>query len=171
MSDSVCPCRVLAAEPLAYSACCAPYIEAGRAAPSPEALMRSRYTAFALHRIDYLFETLAPEARHDFDRKAVTHWATQSQWLGIDILSTEEGRPGDARGFVEFVAAFVIDGERRAHRERSMFRFDDEDQRWYYVEEANRKLEPIVKGAQPGRNDPCPCGSGKKFKKCCGAAG
>jgi ABC-type polar amino acid transport system ATPase subunit len=37
-------------------------------------------------------------------------------------------------------------------------------------EEANRKAQPVVKGAQPGRNDPCPCGSGKKYKKCCGAA-
>jgi len=30
-------------------------------------------------------------------------------------------------------------------------------------------VETIIKGAQPGRNDPCPCGSGKKYKKCCGA--
>jgi SEC-C motif-containing protein len=132
--------------------------------------MRSRYSAFAVENIDYLERTLAPEARHDFDRKAIAHWARNSQWLGLDILSTEEGQVGDKSGYVEFIAHFVNEGERLAHRERSLFRFDDAEERWYFVEEANRKSAPIVKGAQPGRNDPCPCGSGKKYKKCCGAA-
>jgi SEC-C motif-containing protein len=159
-----------AAAPIPYDACCRPYVESGRPAPSPEALMRSRYTAYVLGKIDYLYDTLAPEARHDFDRKSVTHWSTQSQWLGLEILSTEEGAPGDERGFVEFAADFILDGKRTTHRERSLFRFDGDDGRWYFVEEANRKNAPIVKGAQPGRNDPCPCGSGKKYKKCCGAA-
>lgn len=169
MTDPTCPCRAMDAQPLAYSACCAPYIEEGKPALTAEALMRSRYTAFAQVKIDYLVDSLAPEARHDFDRKAITHWATQSEWLGLEILSTEEGGENDARGHVEFVAHFVLDGERLAHRERSLFRHDAEDGRWYFVEEANRKSAPIVKGAQPGRNDPCPCGSGKKYKKCCGA--
>ena len=170
MTDTTCPCRLHDAAPLPYSACCAPVLEAGKPAPTAQALMRARYSAFALGKIDFLYESLAPEARHDFDRKAVTHWASQSQWLGLDILSTEQGEAGDATGFVEFVAHFILDGEERAHRERSLFRFDAGDGRWYFVDEANRKPAPIVKGAQPGRNDPCPCGSGKKYKKCCGAA-
>ena len=138
------------------------------AAPTAEALMRARYTAFARHDIDYLEETLTPGTRDDFDRKAIAHWSKSSQWLGLEILSTEQGQPGDETGYVEFVAHFVNEGEQRAHRERSLFKFVDG--RWYFFEEANRKNEPIVKGKQPGRNDPCPCGSGKKFKKCCGAA-
>ena len=100
----------------------------------------------------------------------MAHWSSQSQWQGLDIISAEQGQAGDKQGFVEFVAHFVMDGETRAHRERSLFRFDEADGRWYFVEEANRKPAPIVKGDQPGRNDPCPCGSGKKYKKCCGAA-
>ena len=170
MSEANCPCRMREAAQKPYSSCCAPYIEAGAPAPTAEALMRARYSAYARGEIDFLFESLAPEARYDFDRKAVTHWATQSQWLGLDILSTEQGESGDSQGFVEFVAHFVLEGEERAHRERSLFRFDEGDSRWYFVEESKRKNAPIVKGAQPGRNDPCPCGSGKKFKKCCGAA-
>jgi SEC-C motif domain protein len=170
MSDMTCPCRLRSAEQKPYSQCCAPIIEAGAPAPTAEALMRARYTAFALNKIDFLLESLAPESRYDFDRKAVTHWSSQSQWLGLDILSTEQGQPGDAEGYVEFVAHFVMEGEPRAHRERSLFRFDAGDGRWYFLEEAKRKAEPIVKGHQPGRNDPCPCGSGKKYKKCCGAA-
>jgi SEC-C motif-containing protein len=170
MTDAICPCRVKEGASTPYATCCGLYIESGRLAPSPEALMRSRYTAYVLGKIDYLHDSLAPEARYDFDSKSVTHWSTQSQWLGLEILSTEEGAPGDERGFVEFAADFILDGNRTTHRERSLFRFDHDVQRWYFVEEANRKSAPIVKGAQPGRNDPCPCGSGKKYKKCCGAA-
>jgi len=169
MTEITCPCR-LRSSPLPYSQCCASQLEADRPAPTAEALMRARYSAYALGKIDFLLTSLAPESRYDFDRKAVTHWSTQAEWLGLDILSTELGQEGDREGYVEFVAHFVLDGEQRAHRERSKFRFDEGDGRWYFVEEANRKSAPIVKGAQPGRNDPCPCGSGKKYKKCCGAA-
>lgn len=168
MTDAICPCRAKDENPKSYSECCAPYIEEGKPAPTAEALMRSRYTAFALGKIDHLVETLAAGTRDDFDRKAITHWSRSSQWLGLEILSTEQGGAEDETGYVEFVAHFVNDGQRHAHRERSLFR--KEDGRWYFLEEANRKNAPIVKGAQPGRNDPCPCGSGKKYKKCCGAA-
>lgn len=158
------------AQPLAYHDCCGPFVEGDKPAPTAEALMRSRCTAYALGKIDHLEETLAPETRGDFDRKSIAHWSKSSQWLGLEIVSTEEGQDSDATGYVEFVAHFVTDGKRLAHRERSLFRHDAEDGRWYFVEEANRRNEPIVKGRQPGRNDPCPCGSGKKYKKCCGAA-
>jgi SEC-C motif-containing protein len=170
MNDTICPCRQTAEDKHAYHSCCAPFIELDAPAPTAEALMRSRYSAFAVANIDYLERTLAPEARHDFDRKAIAHWARNSQWIGLDILATEAGQVGDKTGYVEFIAHFVNEGERMAHRERSLFRHDDADGRWYFVEEANRKSAPIVKGAQPGRNDPCPCGSGKKYKKCCGVA-
>jgi SEC-C motif-containing protein len=168
MTEAICPCRATDAEKRAYADCCGPYFEADKLPPTAEALMRSRYTAFVRGDIDYLEETLAPDARHDFDRKAIAHWAAQSQWLGLDILGTEQGQAGDESGYVEFVANFSNGGERYAHRERSLFR--KIEGRWYFQEEANRKNAPIVKGAQPGRNDPCPCGSGKKYKKCCGAA-
>jgi SEC-C motif-containing protein len=167
MTDATCPCRAIDADKRDYADCCQPYLEGGAAPPTAEALMRSRYTAFARGDIDYLEGTLAPDARDDFDRKAIAHWANQSQWLGLDIISCEEGLTTDQTGYVEFVAHFSLDGERHAHRERSLFR--KTGGRWYFQEEANRKSQPIVKGAQPGRNDPCPCGSGKKYKKCCGA--
>ena len=170
MSTTICPCRKMAAEPLDYSACCQPVLEQGVPAKSAEALMRARYSAFALGNIDFLHDSLAPEARHDWDRKAITHWARSAEWLGLEINGTEGGAPGDEGGFVSFTAHFVLDGKRQAHKERSRFRFDQGDGRWYFVEEANVKSAPVVKGAQPGRNDPCPCGSGKKYKKCHGAA-
>ena len=79
------------AQQLSYAACCARYIEEKLPAPSAEALMRSRYTAFARGDIDYLVNSLAPESRYDFDRKAITHWSRNSQWLRFEILSTEQG--------------------------------------------------------------------------------
>lgn len=168
MTESICPCRQTSTEKIVFEDCCAPILDGTKPAPTAEALMRSRYTAFAVGNIDYLHDSLAPESRHDFDRKAIAHWAKQSQWLGLDILSTEDGRAGASTGYVEFVAHFVNDSQRLAHRERSLFRYDAADSRWYFLEEANRKNAPVVKGAQPGRNDPCACGSGKKYKKCCG---
>lgn len=156
------------AQPIAYADCCKPYLEDGKPTPTAEALMRSRYSAFARHDIDYLEETLAPGTREDFDRKGITHWSKTSQWIGLEVLLTEQGQAGDETGYVEFVAHFNSDAKRLAHRERSLFKF--QDGRWYFFEEANRKSEPIVKGHQPGRNDPCTCGSGKKYKKCCGLA-
>lgn len=166
-STDICPCRRMAAEPVPYALCCKPALEDGVPAPSAETLMRSRYSAFALGRVDYLHDSLAPEARRDFDRRAIAHWSQSAQWLGLDINGTEGGQPGDETGYVSFTAHYTMDGKRQAHRERSLFRFADG--RWYFVEEANVKSAPIVKGHQPGRNDPCPCGSGKKYKKCCGA--
>jgi len=131
--------------------------------------MRSRYSAYVLGRIDYLQDTLAPERRASFDRKAATDWSKKSQWLGLDIEATENGQPGDATGHIEFTAHYISERLRQAHRERSLFRFDEADQRWYFVEGETRKGAPVVREARPGRNDPCSCGSGKKYKKCCGA--
>ena len=89
---------------------------------------------------------------------------------GLAKLETVDGKPGDKTGIVEFTAHFSRLGKREAHYERSSFRFDEAGQRWYFVEGGKPKGKTVVKGAQVGRNDPCTCGSGKKFKKCCGAA-
>ena len=167
---TICPCRKTDATPIAFADCCQPILEGGTPAQNPEALMRARYSAFALGNIDFLHDSLLPNARHDFDRKAIGHWSRSAEWLGLDINGTEGGGPDDSDGFVSFTAHYVLDGKTQTHRERSRFRREGDPARWYFAEEANVKSAPIVKGAQPGRNDPCPCGSGKKYKKCHGAA-
>ena len=131
--------------------------------------MRSRYSAFVKADIDYLFDTLAPEERKDFSRDATEDWAKDSKWLGLDILETEDGGEADATGTVTFTAHFIRDGKTLAHKEKSLFRHDPKAG-WYFAGELKLKTPPVVLGKQAGRNDPCPCGSGKKFKKCCGAA-
>jgi SEC-C motif domain protein len=170
MTDQPCPCRAQDAEPAPLSACCGPHVEGAKPAPTAEALMRSRYTAYVLGRIDYLENTLAPERRASFHRAAATDWSKKSQWLGLDIEATEAGQPGDATGHVEFTAHYISEGLRLTHREKSLFRFDEADQRWYFVEGEGRKSAPVIRQPRPGRNDPCSCGSGKKYKKCCGVA-
>lgn len=170
MTDLICPCRKTAADPLPYADCCQPYVEGRAAAPTAEALMRARYSAFAVGNIDYLAETIAPESRHDLDLPALARWSRESDWRGLDISATEAGQPGDEFGIVEFIAHFEREGTAESHHERSTFRFDRAKACWYFVEGQKPRGKTVIKGKQAGRNDPCPCGSGRKFKKCCGAA-
>ena len=170
MNDSICPCRLMAAEKLSLAACCGPNLEAPSRAPTAEAQMRARYSAYVLGKLDFIHDTMAPETRKEFDRKSVARWSSQSQWLGLEVQATENGQPGDAEGVVEFSAHFTAEGKKQEHHERALFRFEPTDKAWVFVDALNRIKAPVVKGPQPGRNDPCPCGSGKKFKKCHGAA-
>ncbi len=130
--------------------------------------MRSRYTAFATGALEHLDATLAPEAREGYDPEETAAWARESRWQGLEIVAVEAGGAEDAEGVVEFIARFRHQGQNHAHHERATFR-RGEDGRWLYVDGATPKPQQRVVGPKTGRNDPCPCGSGKKFKKCCGA--
>ncbi|MCY1279868.1 hypothetical protein D9M68_521190 [compost metagenome] len=136
--------------------CCGRY-HAGTPAPSAEHLMRSRYSAYVLGLVDYLVRTTLPAQQAAIDRAAIAAWSAQSTWLGLEVESSEVlgGKPEHA--FVTFTARWH-DGEgEHAHRERSGF--VQHDGQWYF-------LDPTVP-LKAGRNDPCPCASGQKFKKCC----
>lgn len=158
-----CPCGT----GKAFDACCGPYIAGTAPAPTAEALMRSRYSAYATGAIDYVQQTLAEAQRGSFDREAAEAWSKNSEWLGLDIHASREGGENDERGEVEFTASFAINGMPQQHRERAEFR--REGGAWVY-EDGDVKGNPTVRRDAPkvGRNDPCPCGSGKKHKKCCG---
>ena len=160
---SECPCG----SGLAYAECCEPIITGTRPAATAESLMRSRYSAYEKGIIAYLGESLHPEHRADWDEAATRRWANKADWMGLQILATERGGEGDDEGEVEFIASYREDAVMKRHHEIS--RFSRHDGRWYYIDgrtptaETRRHEAPKV-----GRNDPCPCGSGKKFKKCCG---
>jgi SEC-C motif-containing protein len=165
----LCPCGSGAA----LAACCGPLLDGSAAAPTAEALMRSRYSAHVRGAIDYLVATHDPATRAGVDRAAVARWARQSEWQGLTIVATEAGGPGDEHGVVEFEARYRAGGVPQLHHERSRFR--KLDGRWYYVDGTPGQRPaaartPAVRASTVGRNDPCPCGSGKKYKKCCGAA-
>lgn len=128
--------------------------------------MRSRYVAFTLADIDYVENTTDPASRADFDRTGTLDWAKNSQWQGLEIVSTKDGGVNDTTGVVEFIAKFRYDNGDHVHHERSEFR--KRDGKWYFVD-GKLVQAPVRRESHIGRNDPCSCGSGKKYKKCCGA--
>lgn len=120
--------------------------------------MRSRYSAYALGEIDYLIQTTLPAQQASLDRGGIEAWSRSSQWLGLTVES-EELLPGDPpHGLVTFTARWRDGQGEQSHRERSAF--VQHEGRWYFI-------DPTV-SLKVGRNDPCPCGSGQKTKKCCG---
>ncbi len=161
-----CPCG----SKLEYKNCCEPLITGKTLANTPEALMRSRYTAHVKVAEEYLKETLAPEAKVDYDEKEVRDWAKNSEWLGLEIIKVEGNT-------VEFNAKYRNDGKLLEHHEVATFR--RHEGRWVFVGgeshvhedgKGHVAAQPIVRaGPKLGRNDPCSCGSGKKVKKCCAA--
>ena len=154
-----CPCG----SGRSFESCCGPFL-AGAPAPTADALMRSRYTAYALGDADYLQRTSAREALIGFDRTDVENSFRSTEWLGLDVHKIEAGQALDMAGHVTFTATFRQNGRIHALAERSEFRRIDG--LWRYCSgKAVRQLPAL----QVGRNDPCPCGSGKKYKKCCGA--
>jgi len=162
-SDS-CPCGSGGT----FADCCGPVLDGSRSAATAEALMRSRYSAYVAGRIEYLAASLHPEHRQDMDLAATRRWSSNARWLGLQVVSVERGGSGDEAGVVEFVATYKEKGITKPHRERATFR--RYDGQWYYVEgEMVKAATEVHASPKVGRNDPCPCGSGKKFKKCCGA--
>ncbi len=158
-----CPC----CSKIEQEKCCGPLIKGDKQAPTAEALMRSRYTAYATAEVGYIQRTIHPKNRHDFDEEAARKWSEQSEWLGLEILDTSAGKDGDSEGVVEFIARYKQDEEEQEHHE--VAQFSRENGKWYFVDGRVIGRDPYVR-QQPkiGRNAPCPCGSGKKFKKCCG---
>lgn len=130
-----------------------------------EELMRARYKAFETGDIDFLVETQDEDTRDTLDVEETRKWAVESKWLGLEILSTEAGQENDQEGVVEFKATYEEKGNVVVHHEKS--KFVKKDGVWYYHNWLPMQ-GTIVKDERVGRNDPCTCGSGKKYKKCCG---
>jgi len=161
-STQACPCG----SGQDYGQCCGPILAGERPAATAEALMRSRYSAYVVGQLDYLFDSLHPDHRNDMDMAATRRWAEGATWLNLQVVDREAGGEDDERGVVEFIATFKEKGVIKPHRERA--NFQRQDGVWYYVDGEIVKAATEVHGAKVGRNEPCPCGSGKKYKKCCG---
>ena len=162
MSDT-CPCG----SGLPFASCCEPFLT-GKAVPKTAVeLMRSRYCAYATGAVDYLYQTSGPKVQKEFDAESSRKWAESATWTGIQILDSHEGTEKDDVGTVEFMAHYTVNGTVFDHHELSQFAKIKGE--WKFIDgkifgpEPYRRETPKV-----GRNDPCPCGSGKKYKKCCG---
>lgn len=150
--EQLCPCG----SGLQYSLCCQPYLRGECPPLTPSQLMRSRYSAYVIQDADYLVATWHSSARHDALKSDISASFAQTTWLGLTVYEEAEGKDS-TEGYVSFIARFQDPHHESAVIERS--RFLKESGRWYYVDGTRPQL---------GRNDPCPCGAGKKFKKCCG---
>jgi SEC-C motif-containing protein len=151
-----------------YKSCCEVFHSGAKDAPTAEILMRSRYSAFATNKIKYIGQTHVP-GTEDFDEKEAQDWAVNSTWNKLEIVDTEKGQEADDDGMVEF-KAFYSDKEGNDYVHHEISTFKKMDGKWLYGSGQIvgtgplKRLKPKV-----GRNEPCPCGSEKKFKKCCGA--
>ena len=129
--------------------------------------MRSRYSAHVVGTADHLLATLSTEQRADYDRKEAQQAFADTKWLGLEIRKTRRGEKGDETGEVEFVARYRSGGQTVSHHELSFFTC--EEGRWVFSGCEMNPKAPTVRLLKVGRNESCPCGSGKKHKKCCGA--
>ena len=102
----------------------------------------------------------------DIDRKATQSWSEESTWYGLKILRTEKGGADDTEGLVEFQATYSRKGLRDVHHEIGLFK--KIDGKWMYSNGSLKTTTIVREGRKIGRNEPCPCGSGKKYKACCG---
>ena len=142
-----------------YEDCCYPFLSGNLKPETPEQLMRSRYSAFCIKDVEYLFSTHHPSKRQLNERELLAQTMRDSQWIGLKILSTDESQIDQRIGFVEFVAFYKSKEEGQLHENSKFIREKDI---WYYLDGVT--LESL----KFGRNEPCWCESGKKYKKCHG---
>ena len=160
MIISTCPCG----SEQAYLSCCGMFIEQQELPKTPEQLMRSRYTAYTMADIDYISKTMREPAALNFDPISTRKWAEQAQWLNLEVIQSYVDPKNSYRGFVEFKAYYHLANQDHCLHELSEFHL--QDGQWYYVD--GKSVSKTPNKIKVSRNDPCICGSGKKYKKCCG---
>ncbi len=150
-----------------YEACCGRFISGEAKPETAEQLMRSRYTAYTRQEIDYVVATHDASSRDEVDRDGALQWAKEASWEALQVVEVERGGKDDNDGVVEFIARYALDGKVMSHHERATFHQHDGE--WFFADGEMVKKKPVKREtAKVGRNEPCPCGSGKKYKKCCG---
>jgi SEC-C motif domain protein len=156
--DGVCPCD----SQKNYLSCCEPFITGKQSPETPEALMRSRYSAYTMANIDYIKETMRGNALAGFQELDARRWAKRVNWIKLNVLKSVIESSGI--GYVEFEASFVDGSHLKSIHEKSEFIF--EKGRWYYIGGKHlptADIEQII-----SRTTDCPCGSRRKFKNCHG---
>ena len=165
---TLCPCQVSPtpnslSQPIAYSDCCQPYHKGLKKAETAERLMRTRYSAFVKVLPEYIVTTTLPAQQSLLDVAAIEDWAKQTPWAGLEIIE-HTPKLGKRHAQVEFKAFYTTaDAQQAAHHERSTFvKVKDEavNETWFF-------LDPTV-AMSVTQKQPCICGSGEKFKRCCG---
>lgn len=162
----LCPCRKDSDLDKTYHDCCNTFISNEKIPTTPEELMRSRYSAYTQGNIDYIVSTMKGRVAANFNPASAKEWSQRVEWLQLIVMNSKTEAD---TGWVEFIAYFKEHGKKHAMHEISEFK--REDGRWFYVDGTGsgslaNKFNAIKNSV--GRNDACICGSGKKYKKCCG---
>jgi SEC-C motif domain protein len=109
-----------------FKNCCESILLGNTAAATPEILMRSRYTAYVLHKADYLIQTTHISQLENYSKEEILEWAKENTWDKLEVLQAFEN-------IVEFKAYFInVNNEAQVHHEKSTFK--KEDGIWYYVD-------------------------------------
>lgn len=121
--------------------CCSEYIGRNRPAPTPEKLMRSRYTAFVLGQLDYIEKTMKGPALENFNRLETKRWLSCVKWLELKIYNSEFSF--GTRAYVEFEAFFIENQRITSIHEKSEFLF--ENGHWFYVNGIHLPKTQLIK--------------------------
>ena len=124
----LCPCT----SKHSFDSCCAPFLSGQKVPETAEQLMRSRFTAYAMQRPQYLMDTTVEAEREKLDLDELARYCHAVKCISLKILKTEGGGAQDETGTVLFHASLQINGRRMLHRELS--RFVRENGRWVYVD-------------------------------------
>ena len=117
-----CPC----CSGKTYEECCKPFHIGEKFTSTAEALMRSRFSAFAIPNGKYLMETTSPSKRQFHNTKDLQQWGEINEWTNLEIVN----KPSLSK--VEFKAFYTDeDGQKQVHHELSKFKMIQN--RWYYV--------------------------------------
>jgi SEC-C motif-containing protein len=147
-----------------FSDCCEPIIKGKTQAITAEQLMRSRYSAYASVEPKYLMQTTHFSLLKNQNETDIRAWAEENKWQKLEVIATQKGQVEDSRGEVEFKAYFIdYEGKLQVHHEKSTFL--KEAEKWFY---SSGIINPKNTLQVQNRNVFCVCGSGKKYKKCCG---
>lgn len=144
---------------LKYENCCHPYHKGDAFPPNAEALMRSRYSAYVTGQHQYICDTYSEDKRRTLNAQEIANDSVGVNWLHLLV---EEHRESPPTATVTFKAFYAYKGKLHLLHERS--NFTQNDNQWFYVDgvflEGNGRIKL-------SKNEPCFCGSGKKFKVCC----
>jgi SEC-C motif-containing protein len=143
-----------------FGQCCQPIISSKTEAQNAEQLMRSRFTAYVIEDYSYILQTYASHQRSSLTVSQLADSAQDTQWLNLQVLAHQ---PYTNTAQVEFKAFYQVDGIYYVMHELSNFVYEDDN--WCYTTGVIQKDSGEF---SPERNSQCMCGSGKKFKKCCG---
>jgi SEC-C motif domain protein len=157
-SEQPCPCG----SGQKFAACCEPLLKRERPAENAEKLMRSRFTAHVARNWEHLHRTYVKTAAEPYTADAE---GEGRDWTRLVIHSHEPGVKPDT-ALVDFTAYFKEgEAEQPMHEKAEFHKIDGA---WLYARALREGPAPIKSAqAKVGRNEPCPCGSGKKYKQCC----